>query len=179
MLLSRETAYVAGFKPQGEKFEPVVEPARSGIVFNVRAQVSDDRRHVTLTLNPRLSTLLDLLPQRWPDAPPGRDDLLVQQPLLQEIALDATVTVPAGRTAAFRLYPVKVPTTNPREPRSDPVLMLVTATVVDAREQPATPAAPATRAGVPATRPAARLIVEPVPPQQASDPVRRLLDSRQ
>jgi hypothetical protein len=143
VLVSRQSAYVADIKPAGAKFETVVDVIQSGVLLNARAQASADRKQVTLTLNPRLSTLLSFLPKRWPKSPPGRDDLIVQVPIVQETSLDATVTLPVGMSAAYRLQPVNRPTTNPSEPPPDPVVMLVKARVIEVT--PEQEAGPSTR----------------------------------
>src|SRR6185437_9211518 len=92
-------------------FSPVPALAQSGVVLDVQATVSADRKYVTLTLRPTLSTLLDLVNFTFQTgasqgsvaggiganvavAPTGT----VQQPELQTTQVRTTVSVPDGGT---------------------------------------------------------------------------------
>jgi hypothetical protein len=103
--------------------------------------VTDDDgagKYVTLVLNPRMSTLLNLFPQRWPwhargtrgPDRPGAANRVTQ--------LQTTVTIPDGQTAMYRLYPARrpanLPTTNPADDVIEPAILLVKPTVVEAVE---------------------------------------------
>jgi hypothetical protein len=89
-------------------------------------------------LNPRLSTLLEFEPQRWPGAPAGRDNMMIQVPHTLVTNLKRTVTIPDGQTAMYCVYPVRHPTkpsaTQPAEPPHGPAIMLFKPTVVVTRE---------------------------------------------
>jgi general secretion pathway protein D len=108
-------------------FDPTIDIVSSGVVLDVAATVSADRKYVTLTLRPQLSTLVDLRSftfQGQTDAPtdgagggggfPGTGDddddnvdtinnsflpnLAVQQPEVQITEVRTTVSVPDGGT---------------------------------------------------------------------------------
>jgi type II secretory pathway component GspD/PulD (secretin) len=64
--VTRVTAYVSDLEPvvaqNAVAFNPTVALFPSGVVLDVQATVSADRKYVTLTLRPTLTTLLQLLP---------------------------------------------------------------------------------------------------------------------
>lgn len=113
VLVSQNTAYVADLRGPPDKPEPEVRTAESGLLLDCEAKVSDDHKFVTLSLRPRLSTLLEIVPARWPDAPPGRDDLVIQVPHLLTQELNATITMPDRGTALYRLAPRRTPASRP------------------------------------------------------------------
>ncbi len=118
VLVSRQTAYVSDLEPvvaQGAvAFNPTIGLASSGVLLDVQATVSSDRKYVTLTLRPQLATLIDLLPFTFQTAaaaggtttqpivtngigtnnPSGT----IQQPIIQLTEIRTTVSVPDGGT---------------------------------------------------------------------------------
>ena len=114
VLVSRQTAYVSDLQAvvaQGAvAFNPTIGLVQSGVLLDVQATVSSDRKYVTLTLRPQLATLLDLLPftfQRCSDhqrrrrgQTSRRNNLIgtIHQPILQITEVNTTVSVPDGGT---------------------------------------------------------------------------------
>ena len=201
VLVSRQTAYVADLvraadKNGAESFEPVIKVLPTGTLLDARATiVTDDdggQRYVTLMLGPRVSTLLDFVPQPWPGAPAGSEkQYTVQVPHTQVTRLETTVTIPDGQTALYRLYPVRSPpaataTTRPGDAKAPgAMLLLVRATVIEPRDAerkmiPPPSSRPSPGAAV-TPRPAARegqIVVEPGPaPRQRPPRATRPLDS--
>jgi hypothetical protein len=98
--VSTQTAYVSGFtaikRENGEmRYESKVDTASSGILLDVRATASADREAATLTLKPRLSRLMSLVPVPYP----GVKDLFVQVPQLSVHELQTTLSLPNHATA--------------------------------------------------------------------------------
>jgi general secretion pathway protein D len=98
--VSTQTPYISGFtvtkKDAGEtRYEPKVGMVDSGVMLDVRATASADRRFATLTLKPRLSRLLSLAPAPYP----GAKDLVVQVPLQSVQELQTTLSIPDRATA--------------------------------------------------------------------------------
>ena len=118
VLVSRQTAYVSDLEAvvaQGAvAFNPTIGLVQSGVLLDVQATVSSDRKYVTLTLRPQLATLLDLLPFTFQSAqgtqattqPVGggitigtnNPSGIIQQPILQITEVRTTVSVPDGGT---------------------------------------------------------------------------------
>ena len=77
VLVSRQTAYVSDLQPvvaqQAVAFNPTIGLVQSGVLLDVQATVSSDRKYVTLTLRPQLATLLDLLPFTFQSAAAADD----------------------------------------------------------------------------------------------------------
>jgi general secretion pathway protein D len=90
---------------------------QSGVLLDVQATVSSDRKYVTLTLRPQLATLIDLLPFTFQSdqqanggttVPTGGIIIgtggtnnasgTIQQPILQITEVRTTVSVPDGGT---------------------------------------------------------------------------------
>ena len=116
VLVATQRSYVSNLVPivstGVSSFSPVPALAQSGVVLDVQATVSADRKYVTLTLRPTLSTLLDLINFTFQTgatqgavaggglgstvavAPTGT----VQQPELQTTQVRTTVSVPDGGT---------------------------------------------------------------------------------
>jgi hypothetical protein len=196
VMVTRQTAYVGDLKKRAragggsDDYEPVIKLATSGIVLDARAQVVTDddggAKYVTLMLNPSMSTLLDLVPQPWPGAPSGRQ-LTIQVPHTLVTHLKATITVPDGQTALFRLYPERKPATLPTaarpstRPATDadmaaPTLLLVKPTVIEAKDEQKEFPLISTRLSDPATRRAPTTSSPAPTPSPAPAP--RPLDSR-
>lgn len=119
VLVSRQTAYVSDLEPivaqQAVAFNPTIGLVQSGVLLDVQATVSSDRKYVTLTLRPQLATLLDLLPFTFQSATTAAATQTnnnggtnfsgtnaasgtVQQPILQITEVRTTVSVPDGGT---------------------------------------------------------------------------------
>ncbi len=117
------TAYVSNLTPvvaqNAVAFNPQVSLFPSGVVLDVQATVSADRKYVTLTLRPTLTTLLALIPFTFQSAqnttttqpaetPTGGNFFVsggtneasgtIQQPIFQLTQLRTTVSVPDGGT---------------------------------------------------------------------------------
>jgi general secretion pathway protein D len=125
VLVSRQTAYVSDLEPvvaqAAVAFNPTIGLVQSGVLLDVQATVSSDRKYVTLTLRPQLATLIDLLPFTFQsaEAPTGGTSQpaggggttiiggtgganpasgTIQQPILQITEVRTTVSVPDGGT---------------------------------------------------------------------------------
>ena len=120
VLVSRQTAYVSDLEPivaqQAVAFNPTIGLVQSGVLLDVQATVSSDRKYVTLTLRPQLATLIDLLPFTFQSTegtagttqpiPDGNGGFVgtnpatgtIQQPILQITEVRTTVSVPDGGT---------------------------------------------------------------------------------
>ena len=64
MLVATQRAYISNLAPVVStgvsSFAPTIGIVQSGVLLDVQATVSADRKYVTLTLRPQLATLLDL-----------------------------------------------------------------------------------------------------------------------
>ena len=121
VVVSRQTAYVSDLEPvvaqNAVAFNPRISIVESGVLLDVQATVSSDRKYVTLTLRPQLATLLDLLPFTFQTSqvanqttqPAGGTTIVagggtnaasgtIQQPILQITEVSTTVSVPDGGT---------------------------------------------------------------------------------
>ncbi|MGH7215040.1 MAG: type II secretion system protein GspD, partial [Tepidisphaeraceae bacterium] len=117
VVVATETAYVSDLTPVVAEgfglFDPEVDILQSGVSLDVQATVSADRKYVTLTLRPTLSTLIALIPfsisNVIPGAIPGTGGVgvstapsissgIIQQPILQITEVQTTVSVPDGGT---------------------------------------------------------------------------------
>ena len=107
--------YVSDLKatrqPSGEvTYAPVVSQLSTGVLLDCQATVSSDRKYVTVTLRPQISTLRGLRTQRWKAAPPNhKDDLFVQVPEVTASSLQTTCSIPSGGTLFLPLMPTDVP----------------------------------------------------------------------
>ena len=147
VMVTRQTAYVADLKPKrgGAEYDADVRLLTSGVLLDGRAQVvSDDdddagAKYVTLTLNPRLTTLLEMVPKSVPGTRPGQN-LTIQVPHTLVTHMKATVTVPDGQTALYRIFPVREPATplpaatQPAPDLTRPMLLLVKPTIIEAKQ---------------------------------------------
>ena len=98
--VATQTAYVSGFtifkKDGGEtRYEPKISIVDSGILLDVRATASADRRQAVLTLKPKLSRLEGLRPEPYM----GMKDLHVQVPEVVVHELQTTLSIPDRGTA--------------------------------------------------------------------------------
>jgi general secretion pathway protein D len=114
VLVATQRAYVSSLDAvvgnNTALFEPEIDVVSSGVVLDVQATVSADRKYVTLTLRPQLAQLLNLFTFEFQQgttaaatpingfvtsaAPSG----LVQQPEIQITEVRTTVSVPDGGT---------------------------------------------------------------------------------
>ena len=135
VIVASETPYVAGYEPvdfafEGRQLEPVTKTVHSGVVIDCCPTVSSDRKYVTLTLMPRVSTLRDLTSAPWPGAPARRADLTVQVPHLTTAAVNVTVSVPDQGWVLVRTTPHYQPP-DPGAPPAEPVLFAFGASVLE------------------------------------------------
>jgi len=115
VLVTVQRAYISNLTPIVStgisSFAPTVSYVQNGVVLDVQATVSADRKYVTLTLRPQLSTLIDLLNFQFQSgatvvsnngtgigttsvAPSGT----IQEPEIQITEVNTTVSVPDGGT---------------------------------------------------------------------------------
>ena len=97
---STQRAYVAGLKQVNAPgktvtFEPEIDVADSGFLFDLHATASPDRKHVRLTVQSQLSQLIEI--RNASRVLPGGSGV-VQEPVLNYQSLQSTVDVPAGKT---------------------------------------------------------------------------------
>ena len=112
VVVATETAYVSDLTPivgtNSVAFDPTVGLLQSGVLLDVVATVSSDRKYVTLTLRPTLSRLRALVnfPVSALSAGGGGDDggvpiqatAFLQQPVRDITSVNTTVSVPDGGT---------------------------------------------------------------------------------
>ena len=111
VLVATQRAYVSDLNPivgsGAVGFDPVISVVQTGVLLDVQATVSSDRKYVTLTLRPTLSRLISLTTftiggniafgndsTTVPIAQSGQ----IQQPELQVTRVNTTVSVPDGGT---------------------------------------------------------------------------------
>ena len=115
VLVANQRSYISDLNAQVGTgtgiFDPEIDVVESGVLLDVSATVSADRKYVTLTLRPQLTTLIQLAefvfqtgatggvddpfdPFGTADVPSG----IVQQPELQITEVRTTVSVPDGGT---------------------------------------------------------------------------------
>jgi beta-lactamase regulating signal transducer with metallopeptidase domain len=149
VLVSRAVPYVAGLVSieGGKAFDPEIGTVRTGVLLDCRATVSSNTKFVTLKLRPQMATLMDLVPDPSPgrpasapsasarsaSAPSTSGTAFIQIPHVKTTRLNATVTIPDGRSAMFRLHPHIAPATQPAPPL-ETVLLLVRPTIIAQRE---------------------------------------------
>ena len=120
VLVSTQRAYVSNLTPivstGVSSFAPTVSIVQSGVLLDVQATVSADRKYVTLTLRPQLATLLDLANFTFQQGASATTGLgvggggfgftpvvaapsgTIQEPELQITEVKTTVSVPDGGT---------------------------------------------------------------------------------
>ncbi len=115
-----------------KKWEVVHDIAESGIHVNVAGAIAADRKYVTLTVNPKLSTLarMENVPTTLPaDAPAG---VQVQRPVIRAQELSTSVSIPDGGTVVLGGL------ADPREGKERRVLLLlVSPKVIEMRKEDA------------------------------------------
>jgi type II secretory pathway component GspD/PulD (secretin)/tetratricopeptide (TPR) repeat protein len=110
VVVATETAYVSDLTPivgtNAVAFDPQVGIVQSGVLLDVQATVSADRKYVTLTLRPTLSRLRALVPFPVSALAAGGGDnpnlvnttAFLQQPVRDITQVSTTVSVPDGGT---------------------------------------------------------------------------------
>jgi general secretion pathway protein D len=110
VVVATETAYVSDLTPivgtNSVAFDPTVGIVQSGVLLDVQATVSADRKYVTLTLRPTLSRLRALVPFPVSALAAGGGDnpnivnqtAFLQQPVRDITQVSTTVSVPDGGT---------------------------------------------------------------------------------
>jgi len=124
VLVSTEQAYVSDLTPVVASgvgiFDPTIDIISSGVLLDVTATVSADRKYVTLTLRPQLSQLIQLVPFAFQTATTSQGATgggttgggttvistgggvagtgIIQQPIIQITEVRTTVSVPDGGT---------------------------------------------------------------------------------
>ena len=100
--VASQSDYVQGFAlvktADGQaRYDPILGIAERGVLIDVAATVSADRKRVTLSLRPRVSALVGWSEAPWPSRPTG-SNLIVSEPKIKVSELRTTVTIPDGRT---------------------------------------------------------------------------------
>ena len=117
VLVANQRAYVSNLDAvvgnNSQSFQPEIDVVNSGVVLDVQATVSADRKYVTMTLRPQLAQLLNLFTFNFQSAsavaaPPvgtiggvvstNATSGFVQQPEIQLTEVRTTVSVPDGGT---------------------------------------------------------------------------------
>jgi general secretion pathway protein D len=120
VLVATQRAYVSDLEAvvgnNTSSFEPTIDVVSSGVLLDVQATVSADRKYVTLTLRPQLAQLLNLFTFNFQGAASGVSTVIpgpggvldtsqgagqtgfVQEPELQITEVRTTVSVPDGGT---------------------------------------------------------------------------------
>lgn len=106
VLVQSQRAYVKSLEISKDasgkiSYSPDIDVVSSGVVFDASATATADRKHVTMVLRPRLSTLVALRDVPFPNSPPG-ENLSVQQPDVQISELRTVASVPVGKTLLLR-----------------------------------------------------------------------------
>jgi beta-lactamase regulating signal transducer with metallopeptidase domain len=148
VLVSSEQAYVqdyAAIAKGGEvRYEPVMGVAQDGLLTDMQATVSADRRYATLMIHPKLTKLVGMNSLPWPGRPAG-SNLTVQVPDMKTTEMRTTVSVPDGGTillggleypGAAAAGPTTAPSTRPAATQpSRNMLLLVKPKLVLQRER--------------------------------------------
>jgi general secretion pathway protein D len=115
VVVATQRAYVSNLTPITGNgvvaFQPTIDVVDSGVLLDVQATVSADRKYVTLTLRPQLSQLLNLFEfsfEAGGSAPTetgtgvvvstGAGTGVIQQPEIELTEVKTTVSVPDGGT---------------------------------------------------------------------------------
>jgi beta-lactamase regulating signal transducer with metallopeptidase domain len=102
VMIGSQTPYIQDFVTikgaTGElRYEPVIGYVDSGLVLDATATASANRKQVTLTLRPQVSTLEGMAEKPWPGRPAG-SNLVIQTPRVRGSELRTTVSIPNGGT---------------------------------------------------------------------------------
>lgn len=140
-------AYLSGYTPttkgDGEvRYEPVVKSAENGILLDLTSTVSSDRRFVTVSLHPQVTTVAGFDRVPWPGSPKNVD-LMVQEPRIKTSEINTTLSIPDGGSALlvgldnpkFETESSGQPATRPAASRG--IYLLVRPTVIRGEPQQA------------------------------------------
>jgi len=102
VLLATSRRYTSGYAAVtaagGQtRYDPIPAVVETGVLLDLQATLSADRKAITLSLHPQVSTLLGMKQLPWIGRPAG-SNLMVQEPQVRSAELQTTVTVPDGRT---------------------------------------------------------------------------------
>jgi Flp pilus assembly secretin CpaC len=102
VLVSTSRRYTSGYAAVAAtgrevRYDPILAVAETGMLLDVEATVSADRKAVTLSLHPQVSALLSMKQLPWIGRPAG-SNLKVQEPQVRSTELQTTVSIPDGRT---------------------------------------------------------------------------------
>jgi type II secretory pathway component GspD/PulD (secretin) len=87
--------------PDGQKrYDPVRATVEPGLMLDVRATVSSDRKFVTLNLRSKVSALLGMKHVPWPSRPEG-STLMVDEPQIKSSDLQSTIKIPNNGTVVL------------------------------------------------------------------------------
>ncbi len=113
VLVARQISYVSDLTPvvgqNSQAFDPEIDVIQSGVVLDVSATVSADRKYVTLTLRPQLSRIIQIQSfpvfggtnpdPNDPNPPPSTATTgFIQQPEIEITEVRTSVSVPDGGT---------------------------------------------------------------------------------
>jgi tetratricopeptide (TPR) repeat protein len=98
--VSSSRTYLSGYTPttkgNGEvRYEPVVKSVDPGILLDLTATVSADRKYVMVSLHPQVTTLLGFDRVPWPGSPKNVD-LMVQEPKTKTSEISTSISIPEG-----------------------------------------------------------------------------------
>lgn len=79
------------------RYDPIRAQVDTGLLLEVQATASADRKSIRLSLRPRFSALVGMKQVPWPGRPAG-SNLMVQEPQIRSIELQTTVDIPDGQT---------------------------------------------------------------------------------
>jgi len=79
------------------RYEPVIKTVDSGVILDIQATASSDRKYATLKLSPKLMTLIGIDKIRFEPSPPDQE-LFVEIPQMNRKEVSTIVSVPFGQT---------------------------------------------------------------------------------
>jgi type II secretory pathway component GspD/PulD (secretin) len=103
VMVGTDRAYVSGFaatkKDDGKtKWEPETSIAHAGVMLDVTATCSADRKYVTLTLRPESSRLVGMSTKPFKGPPDAPKDLMVEVPQITAQRLQTSASIPDRQT---------------------------------------------------------------------------------
>jgi hypothetical protein len=104
VLVATELAYVSGYaraSTDRNRYEPTIDVASTGLLDDVQATVSPDRRSVTLTLRPEMTRLDRMVDVPWEGSPANKPPLMMQRPVVSTRTLQTTLSVPDNQTVVL------------------------------------------------------------------------------
>ena len=166
VLVSRQSAFIESFvnhpatTTQPASFDPHIGLVTIGVLLDVQATASLDRKAVTVTVRPQTASLQGFTPQRWSESPPGQD-LIVQIPHQDLLEAEFTTAIPDGQVAIYRTQ-LKHEPPSTTQPVGEAVMLMIKPTLIIQREIPRINRHPATQHQ------------QPAPPLDSPDPPRRI-----